>query len=890
MPFFGRSRELALLLAEIEKGAGLCTIVGPSGIGKTRLARQLMRRLVPLAGEGTEVVFCSLVTCRNEADVQGAVASSLGISQRQGLALASAIGQRGPLVLILDNVDQLAPATGPLVETWLDHAASLQVVATTLLPLGIEEETTFELGPLELDDAVALYFERAGRVSADRPLVSADDAIVRELVGRLDRIPLAIELAAARVRVLPPKAILHRIDERFGLLRSPRAGRHGSLLDALTLTWELLTPAEQTTLARASVFVGGFDQDAAEAVLGADDVLVLLEGLRSKALVQLDTTDPHRFTLYEAVREFAALRLSEDPDEGIRAEDAHLAFYSLRGEREAASSTGPDGAQAIAWLSRERENLSAALGRGMSRNPTAATKAGLALATVLSLQGPPSTEVHVLDQTVEASRHTHDPLLLVEALRTRALAHKRQGRNEEALADQDEALQLATAHGASAQRGFLLVDRAAVRVQLGEAEVAVAHIDEAIRVGRERGDLLLEGFALLVHGAIEWSRSEVEAGCRLFAASLTIFRQIGHVRFEGAALMNLGAAWSGSGRFWEARHALEEAIHLFQRYGNLASEIHALINLGNVELAAGRLDEAEAHFLVAMAKVRKLGNRRSEAFTVGSLGVVALEKGDLHLAHRHLGQAIFLHQEMGERRFASVYLAFLAVTDALLGQLGEASRLFQEARREAGSAADPGLLALFQTLEGFLDPVGARAQGGAGALRPPGIQAGAVAPPERGLEELFVARRLLEAHLRRLSDADPLPVAPPRERLTIGYDGAWFAFTDQPRVDLRRRTAIRRMLEGLAAWRLQFPGTGLGLQEIFEIGWPGESIHPDSAATRVYSGIRTLRSLGLAAVLQRQADGYLLDPEFPVSRETKKPTDRPSGPEGSESWTSTGRD
>jgi len=223
-PFIGRARERSLITGELSRESVLLTITGPSGIGKTRLAKQIGVELLDAYQEDGGVWFCSLADCRTAAEVESGIARTLGIPQKSDADLASAISSRGRMLLILDNLDSAALQVGELLDDWLDSCPHLQLLTTSITPISVEGAIRIELGPLATSDAVALYLERAHRASADTLVAESDRPAVEELVRRLDGIPLAIELAAARVRVLPPKALLSRFGERFELLRSDAPG------------------------------------------------------------------------------------------------------------------------------------------------------------------------------------------------------------------------------------------------------------------------------------------------------------------------------------------------------------------------------------------------------------------------------------------------------------------------------------------------------------------------------------------------------------------------------------------------------------------------------------------------------------------------------------------
>lgn len=876
-PFFGRTREQAFLAAQLDAGSHLVTVAGPSGMGKTRLARQVTARVEPRFRDGGGAWFCDLAAARSAADLQAAVAGALDIPQRQGPQLARAIASRGPLLLILDNLEHVARQASQVLGDWLDHAAELQILVTSVVPTGMDDEVVFELGPLEAEDAVAFYLERASRVQAGRAFPPIEQAAVGELVARLDRIPLAIELAAARARVLPPRALLARIGERFELLQSGRSGRHGSLSRALLLSWDLLGEAEQRALAMLSVFVGGFSLEGAEALLGpGEDTLALLDSLRAMALIQAADSEPRRFTLYESVREFAGIRLDAL---GLRAEtlERHAAYFVTEGERQARIAEGPEAPSAARWLVAERDDLAAAHRRCADErgDPEAAARIGLALAVILGKQGPPALEVELLDSTVLAARRSGDRSLLAKALLARAVATKRHGVLQDARALLDEGLAVARAAGSLADEARILVESGAVGSRTGELERAEGELHTALSIARDLPDPLIEGTAHHMLGAVEEARGSLEASAAAFDRALRIFRRCGHLRLEGVALLSLGAVWSGLARFRDARRVLHEAADVFAKLEDRASVANVWMNLGSVDLTAGRLDDSEAWSMRALVVEREIGNRRFEGLAIGNLGLVSLERGETLLAEQRLGEAVAILQESGEKRFHAINLCFLSVAEALLGKAAEARADFEEARSYFAAFGDRPSLQMMEVLEGMLELAACR------RLRVEGEDAEADAleaqvrerlARARGddvahTESLFLSIRLLEKTLARREVAADEPATAATERaLRIGPEAAWFELDGSERVDLSRRGAVRRLFHGLVEQRLLAPGVGLGLDALFGLGWPGQSIHPDAAATRVYSGIRTLRSLGLSEVLLRHADGYLVDPSLPISR------------------------
>lgn len=861
-PLFGRGREIARLVSSLEEGERLVTVTGPSGMGKTRLVLRVAREV----SSTLAVAVARLASAKSRANAQGEVARALGIVPRQGLDLAVAIADRGPLLLVLDNVEHLVPEILPLLEAWLDHCPDLRILSSSIVPLGIEGEMRFELGPLAVDDAVALYLDRARRAAADRESSDGEIETIRELVQRLDGLPLAIELAAARVRILPPRQLLTRIHDRFALLQREGKGRHGSLWHALSLSWEHLSPAERTTLARASVFERGFDWDAAESILWDDafegeSILGLVDGLRAKALVQVDDEgETPRFSLYESVRAFAARQLESmglEEDALLR----HARYYVDRAEQASERCHGPDAPQAIRWLLAERENLLAVQRRLAERAPGLASRAGIALAEVLALNGPPSLEEEVLTASIRLAAAGGEARLEGKAHWCRARAYKRLGRLVEGLADVDAGLVLARSCGDAAMEGRLLLEAGAIRFLLGHHEEALRDLSVARDIGEREGIPEFEGIASLIRGVGQENQGRNEEAYDSFVHALEIFRAVGHLRYQGVALLNIGAVASHLGRFDEARRSLVESRRIFRLLENPASEANVLLNLGGVSLAEGKLDQAAGWLKKVLTLERQLGNPRVRGLALAGMAHVALETESPQRAAALMDDALALLRPLKEWRYVSIYLPFYALCIGRLGRREEAWKVMREARDDFERVRDEASLETIALLEELMRLEEAIARQDAEAARCPARKIEAtLAVPVQGAstEATFIARRLARRELERL--------APPSGEavLRVGPEAAWFECAGS-RVDLRRRGAVRRMFRALVENRIAHPGAGMSAEALVEVGWPRERILPEAAATRVYSGIRTLRSLGLEGILLRHADGYLLDPDVEIA-------------------------
>ena len=413
--FVGRKRLLAEIRAALQ-GGRLLTLTGPGGSGKTRMAIQVAGEA---AGEYPDGVWwLDLTALADAALVPAALARTLGLQEAPGLTtinlLANYLRPRR-LLLVLDNCEHLILACAQLAGDLLSACPRLTILATSREPLGIGGEAVWQVPPMQVPgrqapdsptalieiESVRLFWERARAVSPHFELTAQSAPSVVQICRELDGLPLAIELAAARVKLLSPAQIAARLNDRFSLLTGGSRlaePRQQTLRAAIDWSYDLLDEAERAMLRRLSVFAGGFTLEAAEAIwrdaAGQPSALELLSRLIDKSLVSLEGEGPAqdatpRYRLLETICQYAAERLAE-AGETESARQRHLAFYCALAEQSESAWYGPRQVAVADMLDRELDNYRAALAYGLEHDPVMALRTAAALGFFSSRRAAPS--------------------------------------------------------------------------------------------------------------------------------------------------------------------------------------------------------------------------------------------------------------------------------------------------------------------------------------------------------------------------------------------------------------------------------------------------------------------------------------------------------------------
>lgn len=832
------------------------TVWGTGGIGKTRLAMELASGPWPSACGLGRVILCDLTEAHDEGGVRAEVARALGSASSAPASLALSIASRGPLLLVIDNFEQVARAAPSTVGAWLEAAPEARFLVTSRERLGVPGEVSFELPPLSLvstadaqpSEAVQLFLDR---VRALRPDFEPRGTLVDDVVRALEGIPMAIELAAGRVDVLGVEGLLARLSRRLDVLGADRPGadpRQTTLRGAIQWSWDLLGGVEQRALAQCSVFRGSFTAQAAEGVLelgpGAS-VLDVIQSLRDKSMLRSGPVmggGEARLSLFESIREFAAERLAAmgETDEAAR---RHAAFHRALAERQG----GGVGWLTAARLLPERDNLVAAIrwtldqALALAGDPSPALAYVVAADGVLAACGPLSTHVGLLDAAIGLADRagSAEPSLLARALSARARALSARAPTEESLRDLERALTLAHDAGADALEGSVLTDLGVLHHQRRDIARARGCYEAALAMHRRTSDRRAEGRVLGDLGALHHDVGEYQAASAHYAQALVIFRAAGDERLEGTFLTNLGVLDQEQGRLDEARSRYEQALRVLERVGDARIAAITRSNLSNLHHERGDADAARAGLAQAAAALREVGDLRSEALCIARLGAACATLGRIDEARAHLDAAEAQLDRLGDPvalGVAQVHRAFL--------DLAEARRADATGRGAEASAHVARAVAAVER-----------------ARRPP--QPGAASPAELS-DDVRAALRLLDPALARVSAQGPGGITFRPDALTVGPGATWYRTPQGSLHDLRQRRSARLILEHLVTHHPAGPGRGAALDALREAAWPGEKMTAAAATNRVQVAIADLRKRGLKSCLVRRDDGYALDPGLAV--------------------------
>lgn len=659
--FVGRKSEIAeikRLLADNQ----LVTLTGPGGSGKTRLALAIADDVSSDFPDG--IYFVDLAAVTDERLVLQALASAMGLREQPGTDLTDTLRaylEKRSVLAVLDNCEHLIQACASLVRALLPACLRLHILATSRQPLALSYELTWSVPPLALPEpkgapapeelvafaAIQLFVQRARQRLPSFELSAGNASSVLELCRRLDGMPLAIELAAARVRVLTVEQIVERLDERFQLLTAPGSdvsSRQRTLKSTIDWSYHLLSDSERNLFNGLSVFAESFTLEAVRAVCMAEaselDTIDLLTSLIDKSLVvaSSETGAELRYRLLETICQYGLEQLAQ-ADELAQARNRHLDYYLQLAATAAPKLKGPEQLQWFERLERENENFRAAL--SWSVNEPAAHERGLRLAVALHwfwhVRSYLSESRYWLESLLARTQDMENSSLRAAALHALGMQAWLQYDIEAGQAAMEESMVLAQ----RARDNYAVAKATSGMAMLadfgGDMAAARAWNARALAAFSELGSLWDIAWALTGSGIMAMHAGDYASAAVQFEENIQIYREIGDEWATAIPMAYLGIALQYQSKYSQAREAMEQARDIYLKFGDHRRVMWQTVDLGDVALAQKDLTGALRHYLDGLRLFGELGTKPFGLAVMRGAAYLAKERGDLARAAKLLG-------------------------------------------------------------------------------------------------------------------------------------------------------------------------------------------------------------------------------------------------------------
>jgi predicted ATPase len=719
-PFLGREHEVEQVVALVRRPeVRFLTLIGPGGTGKSRLAVQAAAELLDDFADG--VYFVPLASLTDPALVLATIATTLGMREEGGQPLGERLrdflaGKQ--LLLVLDNFEHLVEAAARVGDL-LATAPGLKVLATSRMPLRLRAEREYAVPPLGLPrrkppptleqlsqfEAVRLFIDRAQAVKDDFAIDNDNAPAVAEICHRLDGLPLAIELAAARIRMLPPQAMLSRLEQRLPMLTGGARDapeRQRTLRNTIAWSYDLLKPEEQQVFRQFAVFAGGITLESAEAVANPDgqlDVFGGLERLVEQSLVRQEVglEGEPRFAMLETIREFGLEQL-EASSEAEEARAQHAASFLALAEEAAPALHGR---KQLAWLERlesEHDNIRTALGWSLTREPETAIGLVAALHWFWFYRGH-LTEGRDWTERALATGVTATPKVQVRALNWSSGFAWERADYATATSRAEDALALARSVDDGSGEGWALINLGIVAGQLGDWKRAAALNAEAearfLSIGERSG----AAAAIYNQGLSAGDAGDMDRQQAFLERSLAESQAIGDRIQSSWTLSSLGAHELERGNLDRARTLFEEALAIAREFRFVLIEAGALHGLAEVTGKQGDVNQATAYLNDAEAKYRELGHGLYLAYGLNGFGYLALAQGNHERARSLFEEAVSLARDLGESAAIAGFLHSVGDAVRASGDHKGAAVRYREGLILAQEAQD--LISVTDCLTGF---------------------------------------------------------------------------------------------------------------------------------------------------------------------------------------------
>jgi predicted ATPase/Tfp pilus assembly protein PilF len=692
--FIGRQTEIGEIRAALSESARanrLLTLVGVGGTGKTRLALQVALEELENFEDG--VWFVELAPVADDKQVINAFAGTLGVREEPKRPLQDSLTDflaEKRLLLVVDNCEHLIVPVARLVETLLKSCPKIENLATSREGLSLPGEKTYAVPALSLPDladlpvvekllgygAIRLFVERATAALPTFGLTAQNALAVAQICHRLDGIPLALELAAARIKVLAPEQIFARLDSAIRLLTTGSQTlptRQQTIRGAIDWSYDLLTDVEKLVLQRLAVFAGGWSLEAAEKIVTDDmvdefEVLDWLTKLVDKSLVVADIRDDEtRYRLLETIRQYAGEKLAaNDPTLATETRRKHLDWFASFGEK---AEPQMRGAQQVLWLGRaeqEHDNFLAAL--EWSRTATDEPnnfETGLRLAGALWMYWFLRGHLSLGQEWLEGSTTQDEFGTIRPKIKAKTLAGASQfaflrGDYREALSYAEEALAIYRTLADKRQIAFVLTTLGQQYSAQGDFTKAITLLDEALTIGREVRDKWNIANTLSALGVIAGKQRDIAKLKAYLEESLSLRRETGDQQGTAVTLINLAGAIAIENDLRQAAALLQESLNITRELKDLKTSTRTLTNLGLISIERSEFQLAHHYFEEALLTSRKLGDQKGILLVLKGLTNLAYIEQNFTEMRQRLGDMLTLARKLGDKFTSIIGLEYAA--------------------------------------------------------------------------------------------------------------------------------------------------------------------------------------------------------------------------------------